>query len=243
MSSNLVSAAPGVVRPIDRALSVWTLLIATSINEAILLILPSFVGALGDDLHLSAARVGLLGSSDLVGIALSTATGPWWVRRVVFGGHRVFAPDGLAFRRGLDCGGWLYDRAGRCDGYEPAGPQCGSVAGGAGCVFRIGSLRDRCGSGGVAARLCLLLSHGVDSAVCRACLAALSRGAGRARAVGLCGLASGGGTGGRGDRRRWDLLSDDRCGLGIPGGYRERGWALTPPDGSGVESWAGGEPH
>ena len=82
MSSNLVSAAPGVVRPIDRALSVWTLLIATSINEAILLILPSFVGALGDDLHLSAASVGLLGSSDLVGIALSTATGPWWVRRV-----------------------------------------------------------------------------------------------------------------------------------------------------------------
>ncbi len=82
MNSNVASGAPRLTRPIDRPLSVWTLLIATSINEAILLILPSFVGALSDDLRLSPERVGLLGSSDLIGIALSTATGPWWVRRV-----------------------------------------------------------------------------------------------------------------------------------------------------------------
>ena len=69
-------------RQIDRSLSVWTLILATSINEAMLLILPSFVGALGDSLRLSADRTGLLASADLIGIALSTATGPFWLRRV-----------------------------------------------------------------------------------------------------------------------------------------------------------------
>lgn len=47
-----------------------------------LLILPSFVGAVADDLHVSSGRLGLLGSADLVGIAITTATGPWWLRRV-----------------------------------------------------------------------------------------------------------------------------------------------------------------
>jgi MFS family permease len=70
------------IRPIDRPLSLWTLLLATAVNEAMLNLLPSFVGALGDDLQLSPERLGLLGSADLVGIALSTATGPWWLRRV-----------------------------------------------------------------------------------------------------------------------------------------------------------------
>jgi predicted MFS family arabinose efflux permease len=80
-SPNASTGADGI-RPIDRPLSLWTLLIATSINEAMLLILPSFVGALGDDLPLSPNQLGLLGSVDLIGIALSTATGPWWLRRV-----------------------------------------------------------------------------------------------------------------------------------------------------------------
>jgi predicted MFS family arabinose efflux permease len=70
------------VRPIDAPLAIWTLLIATSVNEAMLLILPSFVGALSDDLGLSATRLGLLGSADLIGIAISTGTGPLWLRRV-----------------------------------------------------------------------------------------------------------------------------------------------------------------
>jgi MFS transporter, DHA1 family, inner membrane transport protein len=70
------------IRPIDKPLSLWTLLIATAVNEAMLNLLPSFVGALGDDLRLSPERLGLLGSADLIGIALSTATGPLWLRRV-----------------------------------------------------------------------------------------------------------------------------------------------------------------
>lgn len=82
MNSATETLSSNTVRPIDRPLSLWTLLIATSINEAMLLILPSFVGALGDDLQLSPERLGLLGSADLIGIALSTATGPWWLRRV-----------------------------------------------------------------------------------------------------------------------------------------------------------------
>lgn len=81
MSNDPAPGAAGA-RPIDRPLAIWTLLIATSVNEAMLLILPSFVGALSDDLGLSATRLGLLGSADLIGIALSTATGPLWLRRV-----------------------------------------------------------------------------------------------------------------------------------------------------------------
>lgn len=82
MSNHAVAALIPEGRPIDQTSSVWTLLVATSVTEAMLLILPSFVGALGDDLRLSAERIGLLASADLVGIALSTATGPLWLRRV-----------------------------------------------------------------------------------------------------------------------------------------------------------------
>lgn len=84
MISPASSADPTLCRPIDRSLSVWTLLLATSIYEAMLLILPSFVGAIGDDLKLSSERVGLLGSADLIGIAVTTATGPLWLRRVAW---------------------------------------------------------------------------------------------------------------------------------------------------------------
>lgn len=82
MISTVAPADATPSRHIDRPLSVWTLLVATSIYEAMLLILPSFVGAIGDDLQLSPERVGLLGSADLIGIAASTATGPLWLRRV-----------------------------------------------------------------------------------------------------------------------------------------------------------------
>ncbi len=69
------------VRPMDTAGALWTLLLATSVNEAMLLILPSFVGALTDELRLSETDIGLLASMDLLGIALVTATGPFWLRR------------------------------------------------------------------------------------------------------------------------------------------------------------------
>ncbi len=73
-------------REIDRPAAVLALLLVSSVTEAMFLILPSFVGAIGDVLHLSPARTGLLGSADLAGIAVSTATGPWWVRRVSWRG-------------------------------------------------------------------------------------------------------------------------------------------------------------
>ena len=69
-------------RAIDRPAALLSLVLVGSVTEAIFLILPSFVGAIGDLLHLSAVRTGLLGSADLAGIALSTATGAWWLRRV-----------------------------------------------------------------------------------------------------------------------------------------------------------------
>src|ERR1700687_6066896 len=76
------SAAGGQARAIDRAWAVATLMLVASVTEAIFLLLPSFVGALADVLHCSEDRTGLLASADLAGIAVATATGPWWLRRV-----------------------------------------------------------------------------------------------------------------------------------------------------------------
>jgi predicted MFS family arabinose efflux permease len=76
------TAAAPLARAIDRPAALLSLLLVGSVTEAIFLILPSFVGAIGDLLHLSPVRTGLLGSADLAGIALSTATGAWWLRRV-----------------------------------------------------------------------------------------------------------------------------------------------------------------
>jgi predicted MFS family arabinose efflux permease len=70
------------MREIDRPAAIVALLLVASVTEAMFLILPSFVGAIGDVLHLSAQRTGLLGSADLAGIAAATATAPWWLRRV-----------------------------------------------------------------------------------------------------------------------------------------------------------------
>lgn len=75
-------AASASDRAIDRPTALLSLLLVGSVTEAIFLILPSFVGAIGDLLHLSPVRTGLLGSADLAGVALSTATGAWWLRRV-----------------------------------------------------------------------------------------------------------------------------------------------------------------
>jgi MFS transporter, DHA1 family, inner membrane transport protein len=69
-------------RAIDRPASVLALILAASVTEAIVNVLPSFVGALTDVLGLSAQRTGLLASADLAGIALATASAPWWLREV-----------------------------------------------------------------------------------------------------------------------------------------------------------------
>jgi predicted MFS family arabinose efflux permease len=45
-------------------------------------VLPSFVGALTDVLGFSAQRTGMLASADLVGIAVASATAPWWLREI-----------------------------------------------------------------------------------------------------------------------------------------------------------------
>lgn len=74
--------APRPARAIDRPAALGALLLVATVTEAMFLLLPSFVGALGDDLQLSTTRTGLLASADLTGIALMTATAPWWLRRV-----------------------------------------------------------------------------------------------------------------------------------------------------------------
>ena len=60
----------------------WTLLCGATIAEVMLLVLPSFVGALTDELRLSSVQVGLLGSADMLGTAFVGASGLFWVRRV-----------------------------------------------------------------------------------------------------------------------------------------------------------------
>jgi predicted MFS family arabinose efflux permease len=86
---------PAVPRQIDRTASLVALLLVATVTEAMFLLLPSFVGALGDVLHLSATRTGLLASADLTGIALTTATAPWWLRRVSW--RRTVLASLLAF--------------------------------------------------------------------------------------------------------------------------------------------------
>jgi MFS transporter, DHA1 family, inner membrane transport protein len=58
------------------------LILAASVTESLVNVLPSFVGALTDVLGLSAQRTGVLASADLAGIAVATASAPWWLREV-----------------------------------------------------------------------------------------------------------------------------------------------------------------
>jgi hypothetical protein len=69
---------PAAPRQIDRSASLAALILVATVTEAMFLLLPSFVGALGDVLHLLATCTGLLASADLTGIALTTATAPRW---------------------------------------------------------------------------------------------------------------------------------------------------------------------
>jgi MFS family permease len=55
---------------------------ALVVPDAIYLLLPAFVSALSNVRSLDEVRIGLLASADLAGIAVSTATGMWWVRRL-----------------------------------------------------------------------------------------------------------------------------------------------------------------
>ena len=82
MSFDMTMPIPRTDRAIDGTAALIALLLVGTVTEAMFLLLPSFVGALGDVLHLSATRTGLLASADLTGIALMTATAPWWLRRV-----------------------------------------------------------------------------------------------------------------------------------------------------------------
>jgi predicted MFS family arabinose efflux permease len=76
-------AAPIEREPLIDSLSArWALIIGATIAEAMLLVLPSFVGALSDDLKLPIRRIGMLGAADMLGIALAGATGFFWVRRI-----------------------------------------------------------------------------------------------------------------------------------------------------------------
>lgn len=75
-------ACPQEVDQIDRPLTIASLILVATVTEAMLLLLPLYIGAISDSLSLSNTQVGLLGSADLCGIALATSTGMLWLRRV-----------------------------------------------------------------------------------------------------------------------------------------------------------------
>ncbi len=74
------------LRAIDSPASILALVLVATVTEAMFLVLPSFVGALTDELRLSTEQTGLLGSADLIGIALATASAPRWLRSVSWRG-------------------------------------------------------------------------------------------------------------------------------------------------------------
>ena len=57
------------------------LIVGATVTEAMLLLLPIYIGALNDLLALSATEIGLIGSADLAGIALSVTTAMVWLRK------------------------------------------------------------------------------------------------------------------------------------------------------------------
>lgn len=69
-------------REIDRGRAILAMLLVATVTEAMLLLLPVYVGAITDSLALTQSQVGLLGSADLAGIAASTLSATWWLRRV-----------------------------------------------------------------------------------------------------------------------------------------------------------------
>lgn len=70
------------LREIDRSGSILAMLLVATVTEAMLLLLPIYVGAVTDRFVFTQSQVGLLGSADLVGIAASTLSATWWLRRV-----------------------------------------------------------------------------------------------------------------------------------------------------------------
>ena len=57
------------------------LLVATA-TESMLLLLPLYIGAIADSLVLTNRQLGVLGSADLLGIAASTLSAYWWLRKL-----------------------------------------------------------------------------------------------------------------------------------------------------------------
>ena len=69
-------------RAIDGHVTILAMVLVTTVTEAMLLLLPIYIGAIVDFLPLDASQVGLLGSADLVGVALGATSGLFWLRKV-----------------------------------------------------------------------------------------------------------------------------------------------------------------
>ncbi len=72
----------GVGRSIDRPITIVALILVATVTEAMLLLLPIYVGAIADLLQITDAQIGLLGSADLAGLAIGAASALFWLRKL-----------------------------------------------------------------------------------------------------------------------------------------------------------------
>ena len=132
MKANLIN--------INNRFSILALIVGATVTEAMLLLLPIYIGALNDLLALSATEIGLIGSADLAGIALSVTTAMVWLRKypwrstVLWALTLFFATNivsihqtnftvlmALRFAGGLGAGAaYAIALAGICDSHNPA---------------------------------------------------------------------------------------------------------------------------
>ena len=132
MKANLIN--------INNRFSILALIVGATVTEAMLLLLPIYIGALNDLLALSATEIGLIGSADLAGIALSVTTAMVWLRKYPWRGTVLWALTlffatnivsihqtnftvlmALRFAGGLGAGAaYAIALAGICDSHNPA---------------------------------------------------------------------------------------------------------------------------
>lgn len=82
MSGANQSADENIGRAIDRPMAILAMILVGTVTEAMLLLLPLFIGAIADLLALNARQIGILGSADLAGLAIGASSAVWWLRKV-----------------------------------------------------------------------------------------------------------------------------------------------------------------
>jgi predicted MFS family arabinose efflux permease len=76
---------------IDHPATIAALILVATVTEAMLLLLPIYIGAISDLLALTQTQVGLVGSADLAGVAIGSTSAVVWLRKVAWRKVTLFA--------------------------------------------------------------------------------------------------------------------------------------------------------